>query len=211
MNNTDLEKLYNKIRNHIQLVEAYTENDGIAKVIKICRLKPYSIFTKNFQPETKFEDHWVDEFGNSLRFENKIPRVELGSTNLLENTKISTDLFFGNFIRKTAENSKSIFIAKGKFFEKDFNVVALYGQDEYLRAFIFYDEWVKVSPLLLGINTLHELSNHIDNIWFEIDKKDLDFVVHFDIEKCAIISLPVKRRMSLDFDTILNNIYKGEK
>jgi hypothetical protein len=210
MNNTDLENLYTKINGHILLVAAYTQDQDIKKIIRSCRLKPHSIFTGDFQPGTRFEDHWVDEFGNSLKFKDKSARVVLNSVNISDNTKISTDLFFGNSVKTVAENSKSVFIAKGRYLEKDFCLVAFYGQDEYLRVFTHNEKWNRVSPLLLGVATLHELFKHIGNLWTEVDKKRLDFVLPFDVEKCALISLPMKRHITPDFDNIINNIYKGD-
>lgn len=209
MHSTDLENLYNKIEGHILLIGAYTNDASLIKIIKSCRLKPYSIFTNGFIPGTRFEKHWVDEFGNSLLFDNKTSRIIMNDTHIIDHTKISTDLFFGNSINATAKNSKFALVARGKHFEKDIYVVALYGQDEYLRAFIYNGKWSRISPLLLGLDALRELFKNIDSPWItEIDKRRLDFSLHFDVDKCITTSLPPKQSMVLYFDNeiITNSI-----
>jgi len=208
MNSTDLENLYIKIDGRISLVAGFTEDLDLIKIIKGCRLKPYSIFTETFTPGTKFEPHWVDEFGNSLKFDGKIPRIQLNSI-ISENTKISTDLFFGNSIRTTAKNSKLAFIASGVHFDKDIHIVALYGQDEYLRVFIHNKKWSRISPLLLGMNTLHMLYNSMNSILItEMDKRKLDILLHFDVDKCAMTSLPARRDIISRFNNeIITSIF----
>lgn len=206
MQSTDLESLYNKIEGHILLVGAYTQDLNLIKIIRSCRLKPYSIFDGSFQPGTRFEKHWVDEFGNSLKFEGKKPRIVLNDTQLIDNTKISTDLFFGNSINKTANNSKFALIAEGKQNDINFHVAAFYGQDEYLRVFMHDKKWCRISPLLLGINTIHELFKNLGSSYIiEIDKKRLD--LHIDIDKCITTSLPPKKDISSYFnDKIITTI-----
>ena len=210
MYSTDLESLYTKIDGHILLIAAYTQDQSLIKIIRSCRLKPYSVFTKDFQPGTRFERHWVDEFGNSLQFEGATPRILLNNTQISENTKISTDLFYGASINTTAENSKFAFIVGGKHFEKDFYIVAFYGQDEYLRAFVYNKKWTRISPLLLGLNTLRELFRNVGKRMTEIDKKRLDIALHFNVEKCIAASLPLKESIPLYFNREILTFYKGE-
>jgi len=209
LNNTDLENLYVKIDGSISLVAAFTQDDSFIKIIRSCRLKPYSVFTKDFKPGTRLENHWVDEFGNSLQFEKTVPRILLNDTKISENTKISTDLFHGASINTTADNSSDAFIVSGKFFDKDFYIVAFYGQDEYLRAFIYNKRWTRISPLLLGLNTLRELFRSVGKRMTEIDKKRLDIVLHFDVERCVATSLPMKEGMPLSFNKEILTFYKG--
>lgn len=209
MHNSDLENLYVKINGHILLLGSYTQDNSIVKIIKSCRLKPYSIFTNDFHPGTRFEKHWVDEFGNSLKFKSTVPHIILGDLKLVDNTKISTDLFFGNSIKTISKNSKFAIIASGKHFDRDIFFAAFYGQDEYIRAFIFNKKWLRASPLLLGINTLHELFKNLNNPWItEIDKKRLDFVPWFEVDKCITTSLPTKQNITSCFEQeeILNII-----
>lgn len=208
MNSTDLENLYTKIDGHISLVGSYTKNPTYLKIIKSCRLKPYSIFTGDFKAGTRFEKHWVDEFGNSLKFDNN-PKILSNDTQLIDNTKISTDLFFGASPNATAKNSKAVFIAGGLFFGKDFHIVAFYGQDEYLRAFTFNDRWSRISPLMLGVNTLQELFKYVEyDSVVEIDRKKLDIVLPFDVEQCIVSPMPMNRGIPPRFKTM--TFYKGD-
>lgn len=208
MHNSDLEKLYTKINGSINLASAFTGNEYLIKIIKSCRLKPYSIFTETFKPGTRLENHWVDEFGNSLKFENKLYKILMDDPSLLDSTKISTDLFGCNSINKIAKESKTALITRCKHNEKDICFAAFYGQDEYLRAFMFYNKWNRISPLLLGMNTLQTFFNKIDKFGItEIDNKMLDFVLRFKIEKCIIISMPMKQGIKNCFDNeTINNI-----
>lgn len=209
MNSTDLENLYIKIDGHIRLVGAYTQNDNLVKIIKSCRLKPYSIFTNDFQPGTRFEKHWVDEFGNSLKFKNSDPYIVFNDTQIMENTKIGTDLFFGRSVRTTAQSSNFALVVSGNFLDKNLYMVALYGKDEYLRVFIHDGEWRKISPLTLGLKTLQQLFNNLGSLWVnELDKDKLDIFLNFDVEKCIVTSLPPKQNITSYFDNeiIINGI-----
>lgn len=208
MHNIDLENLYNRIEGHILLAGAYIQNPILVKIIKSCRLKPYSIFTGDFKPGTRFEKHWVDEFGNSLKFVGTETHIVLSDTEIMDKTKVSTDLFFGNSIKTTAENSKFALIASGKYFDEKLYLVALYGQDEYFRAFVHNKKWSRISPLLLGMNTLHELHKYIGSQRItEIDKRRLDFVLHFDVDKCIAAPLSAKKNMVSFFNNeIITNI-----
>lgn len=209
LNSTDLENLYTKIDGHILLVAAYTQDDSFIRIIRSCRLKPYSIFTNNFQYRTKLESHWVDEFGNSLQFKGITPRILMNDTQVSDNTKISTDLFFGRSIDTTADSSSDAFIVSGKFLDRDFYIVAFYGQDEYIRAFAYNKKWTRISPLLLGLNTLRELFRHAGKRMTEIDKKRLDIALHFNVERCVLASLPMKESMPLFFNKEILTFYKG--
>lgn len=209
MNSTDLENLYTKIDGHILLVAAYHQDQNLIKLIRSSRLKPYTIFTGDFQPGTRFEKHWVDEFGNSLKFEDKTTRIVLNNTQISENTKVSTDLFFGASIKETAKNSKFALIANGRHFEQDVHLVALYGKDEYLRIFFHKTRWDRISPLMLGLNTLNEMFKNLGNPWItEINKNKLDIQLQFDVDKCITTSLPPRQNITSYFDNeiITNNI-----
>src|SRR5258708_1755722 len=209
MNTIDLENLYVKIRGRISLIGSYIQNENIVDVIKSCRLKPYSIFVGEFKPGTRLEDHWVDEFGNSLKIKDKIPTILLNDPCISENTKISSDLFYGSAINNIAETSKSIFLAQGKYIGSYFCLVAVYCSDEYYRVFAYNGKWNRISPLLLGVNTHYELLKHMGKHYVEIDKKRLDLLIDFDVEKCALISLPIRSDKLKEFDYILNMI-KGD-
>jgi hypothetical protein len=202
MHNLDLENLYSKIKGHIDLVGAHIEDPILIKIIKSCRLKPYSIFNKGFRFDTKYENHWVDEFGNSLKLINKQIKILLNDTEIINKTNISTDLFFGNSIAMTIKNSKFAFIMQGEYLGKDIYFVALYGQDEYFRCFIHSKKWYRISPLLLGTNSLHEIYKYIDSVRVnEISKDRLDFVIPLDVKRCITTPIPTKQSIVQYFDS----------
>lgn len=186
-NNIDIEKLYSKINSRILLASTYYEEPLLVEIIKGCRLKPLSVFDKNFKYRTILENVWIDEFGNSLRFENSSKKIYLNDTSLNEKHKISSDLFLGNSISKCIEFSSDAIIITGEHFGDPITLVCFHGKDEYLRAYMFIGEWIKTSPLLLGLNTLRLLYKHLGKKRIvEIDTNDLDVVLKFDMRKCFV-------------------------
>jgi hypothetical protein len=152
MHNCDLEKFYRNIDGSIKLIAAWIENNTLEKIIKSCRLKPYSVFTKKIKTETRLEKYWVDEYGNSLVISNENINVILNDLAIEKDIKISTDLFYGCSIE--------YFIDNGKIFLIIDNIISILGEDQYLRSFIFDERWISVSPLILGIDILHNLFDH---------------------------------------------------
>lgn len=184
--NTDLESLYNKINGRIELIGSALEDDILPKIMKSCRLKPYSIFSGTFQSRKVFETYWVDEFGNSLIIENKKLKILMNDTQINKNTRISTDLFFANNIDDIAKNSKCALIINGVA-ENNCYFVAFYGKDDYLRVFFCNKELVRVSPLLLGMNTLRDYYKNIHTVFRNnLDKNKLDLLLKFDVVDCMI-------------------------
>jgi hypothetical protein len=186
--NTDIETLYNKIDGRINLIGSYIgDPELLPKIIKSCRLKPYSIFSGNHQSKTVFEHHWVDEFGNSLKIEDKTLKIVMNDIQINKNTKISTDLFFGYSIDRVAKNSKCVLVINGEFFDEPCYCAVFYGKDEFLRSFFWYKELTKISPLLLGINTLREFFKNIHNlIKSDIDKNKIDMSIKFNVLDCIV-------------------------
>jgi hypothetical protein len=205
--NNDIEKFYTKISDCLVNVGAHTKIDNITNIIKTCRLKPYTVFTnKSLKLAATFEKHWVDEFGNSLMLDNKTSTIIINDAQLINNTKISSDLFFGSSIKYTMSNSKMLFIATGNYFANDFSIFSFYGQDEYLRTFVNYKLLYRVSPLLLGLNTIREILKSTKNKQpIEIDKKYLDLVIPFEIKRCVLTNLPTKD-IPAHFSTVINSI-----
>lgn len=204
MHSSDLEKFYTKINGHINLVGAYMEDESLVRIIKTCRLKPYSVFTNDLNPKTSLETYWVDEFGNSLRFKDKLPYILHHDTQLTLDTKTSTDLFFANSIETTIGNSKLAFIMHGKYFEQVVMLIALYCQDEYIRAFMYDGRWNRISPLLLGLNTIREIFKRVGSRnAIDVDKRLIDDAFHFEVEKCVLT--PIKE----DMLSFLNEMNKG--
>lgn len=200
MHSTDLEKFHKKIEKHIRWISAFTQDNILYNIIKSCRLKPYSIFTHSFQSDMNFSKYWVDEFGNSLKFDGRHPYIVVNDVDICDKTQVSTDLFACNSINMVAKKSKSVMLIHCKFLDRDCKIASFYGEDEYIRAFIFNNQWIKISPLIIGINTLHEFLKNIDNMRMtEINIKMLDCAYRFDIVKCTV--MPIKEIGTL-FDTM---------
>lgn len=203
-----MEYFYKRIDKQIKLIAAYIESPSLIKIIKSCRLKPYTIFSDNFQSSnTKLERHWVDEFGNSLIFEEKISRIIVNDTSTIEYTKTSTDLFFANPIQTTIKNSSFAFVADGNHLDKPFYIIALYGNDEYLRAYIYTTEWNRISPLLLGIKTLNSIFENMNSAW--INKiENLEHIVGLELKTAVTTMLPTRQDIKDYFnnDIIIDNI-----
>lgn len=216
MKNIDIEKFYRKIKGHLKLLTAYTDNPTLPKIIRSCRLKPHSIFEDGFEFTTKLENHWVDEFGNSLYLTSSSMQLKLGDLSVNKNARNCTDLFYGNSINVTGKNSKFALIAAGTelLSDNDFYLVSFYGIDEYIRAFIFTPPvWTRVSPLMMGTNTLEKFFSSINNKWVqEVDKKDLDFVIPFNMKKCITTSWPTKQDIMSCFNNskLIDNIRNDE-
>jgi hypothetical protein len=189
INNTDLEKLYNRIDPHIKVISAFYEYDNLYKIIKTCRLKPYCIFTDNFTDRTKYEKHWVDEFGNSILFEKTGIEIIYNDLNLVENTKINTDLFSKRYIKYFIENGKILILIN--------NVVCIYGIDEYIRTFYFENgEIERIPPLMLGIDCLKNIFENI-NVF---GKKSINFDgsdFFGKIDRFDIYNLPLKEKVEM--------------
>lgn len=212
MKNIDIEKFYNKIEGYPALIAAYNHNELLPKIIRSCRLKPHSAFENDFEFTTKLDNIWVDEFGNSLSIEPNDIRLKLNDLTLNKNTRNSTDLFYGNSIKTTGKNSKFALLAAGTdlLSDDDFYLVSFYGVDEYLRTFIFTSSvWTRVSPLMMGVKTLHKFFTSLPNQWInELNRKDLDFVIPFNLTKCITTSWPTKQDISSCFNNskLINNI-----
>jgi hypothetical protein len=202
MKNTDIESFYKRINKDINLITAITKIPNLSKIIKACRLKPYSIFDKNIEVKYGREYHWVDEFGHSLKLDGGKPQIILYDDNIIQEcSQTLTDLFFGNPIKEAIKDSKSLLIAHGDMA----SLIALYCNDGYLRCYkiLGLGRYIRVSPLLLGIKTLNTF---IKNVMGEIDVKELDCLVPFKMDRCIITSLPIKQGIPSCFDYVIGEI-----
>jgi|ERR1019366_538991 hypothetical protein len=198
MKTIDLETFYSKrINGHIKVVGDYLEKKCISDIIKLCRMKPYSLWTKELKTKTAVEKHWVDEFGNSLVIDKdtKIISILINDTTLEFDTTVSTDLFYNNW-PWIVENCKSICLVAGNYFDKRIEIITFYGEDEYLRSFLIYDgERSRVSSLMLGIKSLEELIKYFGKFALtEIDSGCLDCVIGMKVERCVIGSIEMMKR-----------------
>src|ERR1700733_194693 len=158
MKTIDLETFYKRIKGHINLVGAFFERKEISNIIKLCRMKPYSLWKNELKPKTQLEKHWADEFGNSLIFDDKKNiKILMNDTSLESDTTVSTDLFYNNW-DWIKENCKSVCLMQGMYFSKRLEIITFFGEDEYLRSFIIYNgERNRISSLTLGIKSLEEI------------------------------------------------------
>lgn len=174
MKSPSLDSFYQKIDKKILLAQAYTEIEELPFIIKSCRLKPYSYVFENREEKTVLYNWWFDEFGNSLKItKNKKLKITYNDLSLDREKIVCTDLYSNLEISKIMKISKLAYIAAGKEEDlyQDSFLLNFLGMDDYWRSYLFmYDEWVSVSPLLLGIDTLKLIAQ----------KKDLQYFLQFD-------------------------------
>ena len=197
MKNIDIENLYRKIDGHINLIVAYTGEKYLSQLIRSFRLKPDSCFAAGFDYDTRLERCWCDEFGGSVRLIDKRLKIVLNDLKTNKNANTTTDLFYGNSIQTIAMKSKFALIARCEY---DF--VAFYGIDEFIRAFIRYEnKWIRISPLVMGLNTAKIMFANINRARKELDVSLCDFVVPFRID--TIYTMPLSNKE--DIVSFLNN------
>jgi hypothetical protein len=114
---------------------------------------------------TTLQRHWIDEWGNSLRIENKTAKIILNDLSLKQKRIISTDLYFGLSLNRAIKMSKMIYLCAGK--DEDLGQpcywLTLVGLDNYARSYLYlYGEWKQVPTLLLGLNQLIILTQYFD-------------------------------------------------
>ena len=205
MKNYDLEAFYKKIKRNILLPKSHTRIEYLTEIIKSCRLKPYSAFVGNFATKERFEEHWVDEFGNSLKFENKIPRIIMNDPNIVANTQISSDLFLGRSVKSICDMSKFAFIARADYIGRSCWFVGFYGEDEYLRSFFYDYKWNIMSPLLFGIENLQIIFKNIKSPW--INEISVNNIFGMNVNKAITTAIPVRQNILNYFDEeIVNEI-----
>jgi hypothetical protein len=190
--NIDFETLFNKISGKIKTTASHIKDNGLFPlIVRGCRLRPYSIFQPTVNnSKTKFEYHWVDEFGNSLKVEKAGTNIIMNDVTLDDRVKISSDLFFGTSIDDTAQNSKAVFIVNGKY-DNNCCFLTFYGNDEYLRSFFFFKKMSRVSSLLLGMNTMRELFRNFNSVSHkEINMNKIDLLIKFDVLSCLVCWQP---------------------
>lgn len=167
MKNISYSELIKRIQKNINLVCAYLQDDSFDFIIKSCRLKPISIFNKQFNKNFKLDNIWFDEFGNSLVIKNNECHILYDDSDLKLKKIISTDLFSGRNLKEISKISNLIYI----FYSDNKSCISLMDEEGYLRTFIHEkNEWMQSSSLILGLNTLKLISkNHKLINFVEID------------------------------------------
>jgi hypothetical protein len=144
--NRDIEKVYVKLEKSFFALDGFMDDD-LSGLFKMCRLKPYRIFTGGkYRWETRVHRHWIDEYGCSVRIEKKKLVVLMNDLDVDRKWLHCTDLYGGLGVSRTSLISKMGFGNE--------KLVGLLGLDGYLRVFVRLDKWVDCSPLMFGIEGL---------------------------------------------------------
>lgn len=172
MKSPNIERLYAEIRKNILLTQSYTEIGELAFIIKACRLKPYSYIFEDKTYKLVLSRWWFDEFGNSIKIINKKIKIIYNDLELPRDKIVCTDLYHGLSLDRIAKASKLVFLSSGK--DEDLNedcfFITFLGIDNYLRSYMYlYGEWQHVSPLLLGMKGLKQISKYLDIKHFHIN------------------------------------------
>jgi hypothetical protein len=165
MKNYSLNSFYDKINKNILLVESYSEQTGLAWIIKASRLKPEKLEPTGI----KLYKKWIDEFHNSLSIiKDKKIKIVIGDLSVPE--CITTDLYYGLSVDKISKISKLLYICYGKD-DDEYNkmyYLAFLGLDNYLRCFMHLgDSWQRVSPVMLGTSHLKNICQNLDARYFK--------------------------------------------
>lgn len=170
MKSPSIEWLHAKLEKQIKLAQSYTEINELEFIIKACRLKPYNYVFEGRNNELILHRWWLDEFGNSLKIVKKQINIIYNDLNLDRSKIICTDLYYNLLINKIVKMSKLVYICYGKDDDlyQDCFLITFLGIDNHLRTYLYlYGKWEQVSPLLIGMNHLKLLNEHIDIKYFE--------------------------------------------
>jgi hypothetical protein len=170
MKSPSLDNFYAKIDRLVRLAQSYTESDGLAFIIKACRLKPYQYVTEDKSEKLVLHRWWFDEYGNSLRIvKNKRIKITYNDLDVDRKAIVCTDLYHGLSIERVARISKLVYLYVGKEEDlyNDCAIITFLGLDNYFRSYVYlYDEWCPISSLVLGMKTLKLLAKHLDIKYF---------------------------------------------
>lgn len=170
MRSPSLEFFYAKIEKLILMTRSYTEIEGLAFIIKSCRLKPYTYIFENRNDKIVLHRWWFDEFGNSLHIiKNKKVHLIYNDLHLNKKKIVCTDLYYGLSIDKVVKMSKLAYLCAGKDEDLYQNcyLLTLLGVDDHLRSYLYwYGEWQQISPLWTGMKHLKLLATNTDIKYF---------------------------------------------
>jgi len=169
MRSPSIERLYSTLNRHIKLVESYTEIEGLAFIIKACRLKPYDYVFGNRDNKLILHRRWFDEFGNSLIINEKKVKIIYNDLKLDRDLIVCTDLYYGLSLENIAKISKLVYLVAGKDEDllQECYLLTFLGIDDHLRSYLYwYGSWQQVSPLIMGMKSLTLLLDHKDTKYF---------------------------------------------
>jgi hypothetical protein len=169
MKSPNLDALYETLDGSLILAQSYTQQPNLTWILKACRMKPYEYVFGAKLKKTMLYRHWFDEYGHSLLIEKKDISIVYNDLSLPYDKIICTDLYSGLSINNVAKMSKLVHLCPGK--DQDLNkecfLVSFFGLDNYLRCYLYlYGRWQHVSPLLLGLDSLQILAQHVDAQYF---------------------------------------------
>lgn len=188
MRNLDLETIYKRIKKTIDLSSSYSKNTYMKDIIKYCRLKPYSLLHSELTSKYKVEQHWIDEFGNSLYIDINNSYIVFGD---VKEEIISSDLFYGLDINHTIDISTHVVLIYNTLASiKSLHWIYLIGADKYIRCFDKYSIFERASPLSAGIELLCKV--------FDVDRikrpKQLNIVkdgLQTEQQMLSLYSIPI--------------------
>lgn len=176
MRSPSIERLYATLNRHIKLTQSYTEIEGLAFIIKACRLKPYDYIFGKRNTKLVLIRNWIDEHGNSFTINNKKINITYNDLKLDRKRIVCTDLYYGLSLENVAKMSKLVYLVAGKDEDllQECYLLTFLGIDDHLRSYLYlYGEWQQVSPLIMGMKSLILLAKHLEIKYFhQIGKKE---------------------------------------
>jgi hypothetical protein len=170
MKSPNLDSIYHTLDKHVLLTQSYTEINELFFIIKSCRLKPYDFIFGSRSNKLILFRNWFDEFGNSLEIlPNKKIKIVYNDLSIDQSKIVCTDLYYGLSLNRIAKMSKlaHFYCGKDEDLYHDCVCATFLGIDNYLRTYVYvYDEWQRVSPLLLGIKNLATIGANRDIKFF---------------------------------------------
>lgn len=194
--NFTVEEFYQKIKTELNLVKGYLEDNEIIDIIIQCRLKPYNHNFSGRKKISKFKTHWIDEFGNSLYLIKKRIKIIENDLNIDKNKIKYSDLYYGLDIGNIIKISKIMYLIDGIDEDDDrIYIITLLGIDNYLRTFVCQNnQWIRLSPLCLGIDNLRKIIKNEDiKSWKRIKSRE-DIIIPCKCKDEWIICLPVNNK-----------------
>lgn len=196
------EEIYAKLEKCINLAKGYTEYKYFDKLVKACRLKPVDYLNGNLIDikNTILYRKWVDEFGTSISFKKK--KMEI-LVNDLDANIVCTDNYRLLNISNVAKISSCAYLLRSKL--EDVSYIIFHGIDGYFRAFMYFDNWAAVSPLLFGLKHSERILK-FDGEFSEFNYKKM--IEGCDDGQAWLFSLPlngegikeIKEKSDIDFN-----------
>lgn len=207
-----LDFYYNRIEDHVKLVESYTEKEGISFLIRALRMKPYDLFSSNRNTfNIKLYRHWIDEFGNSLRIGNR-KRIDILMNDLSIDRKLigGTDIYHGLEFDDVIKISNFCAVTMGKDddYGDDCYIFHFIGIDNYFRSFMVYNgEMIRIPTLKSSVKYLLSLVANKDIRYFKKQKYNKNIHYMEGSIKSFLFGLPIQRSVLLTIREADENLF----